>query len=299
MACQASLLVNVHGHVAVDLSVVEDAVSGGAAGVVAQGGMFVVQAQAAGEGEVAKAVFGLPVCRQAVGGDGEVAAEGELPGVPGDGVVGVGGVAVLLDQGADSHVAERHRRVHVVVLVEAEEAAEPCQRRFLKAPCHEVLRQPVFPLALRQGEIVEWQEVLVERHVVVQKLEGGDAAERHYIVDVERRGEAVGEQEAAVEAGVVVVDAVGLDVAVGVSALVEVADKQRVAEAEGRGWCPIGLETSGVLAFAARLATVVFIGVEAIGAVGLADDGESEVFVGLPVGGDGCAVGVGSAILGL
>ena len=152
------------------------------------------------------------------------------------------------------------------MLVEAEQAAYPRQGSGVKTAGHKILREAIFAFALSESEEILRQEILVKSHVVVQQLKRGDAAHRHLVGDVERGCKAVGDEEAAVEARVVVCNLPRSYRAVRIAALIEVADEEGVGESEIRRCHPVGFESACILAFAAGLLAVVSVGEEAVGA---------------------------------
>ena len=214
------------------------------------------------------------------------------------------------NQIVDSIFEESHRGLHPHVAHEAECPRKPAVNPIVARANHHVLGQGVLGAGLRQREIGEGQEILIEHHLVVEVLVARDAAERA-APQIGPHGEAVAEGRAAVGAGVVVGDPsrrggilprqgfVGgtSGESIGVTALPQIAESERVVDAQSVPHGPLHAEASAArplpIAFVAR----EVVGVKPVAATVMGGDGHPHVGRDPEVGGGPHPPGVAAAVL--
>ena len=161
------------------------------------------------------------------------------------------------------------------MLVESECPSQPVYR-FVAVPFdNDVLRNGMFLTDLRHGEVGEREEVLVERHVVVDILVAGHSG-HHYIVVFPTYGQSVHYRVPAVEAGVVVVDFTCVGRFVSISPLTYERKACHVFQCQTFIRFPTQFERGPKVVFLVAFFTVVHVGEESVGmiAIDVASDAE-------------------------
>ena len=155
-----------------------DGVAGVGFAVIIQCGVFVFQSQSGIKSERPHTVGGLVVECRAEGAVHEVATEQKLSRIPRNRVGGKRHIAMRFNQLADALVFESNRRYHIVMPVESKSAHQPAIGSVSLGARNQIFGEGMLFTLLCEREIGLCGEVLVERHIVVEVLIRGDAAER-------------------------------------------------------------------------------------------------------------------------
>ena len=148
--------------------------------------------------------------------------------------------------------------------VEAENASKPAEFLVLVAFYQQVAGHCMLFFLLSEGEIWQWKEILVKRHIVVDILVACHSGEQEFLV-LPFNCQSVEKGIAAVETRVVVVDFTGAYKFVGVSALAHYRHACRIQHCQSFFRNPFQFKRCphGIL-FVAFL-TVICIGEESVG----------------------------------
>ena len=161
--------------------VFNNAVAGVACAAIIERGVFIIKTQAGKEFEITKFEGALVIGCNAIVPECEIAAEYKIARVPLNAVVGDVTVVVPLNELCDSIVKECDGGVHIAGLEKSESSGEPTVLFAHIAFGYEILGDGMLFLCLCKGEIGGGEEILVERHVVVDILVACDARKTHIV----------------------------------------------------------------------------------------------------------------------
>ena len=270
MVGQASGVVDIHLHVAVRggvggnrhhaRGIVVDGVGCVAEAAVAHRDVFVIKAQGGGQLPAPRPQARFMVDGRSARGHREVGVEGKRVLVPAYRVMRIDLIAVRLDQMAYAVLLECHGSRHIEMTVESIYARKPGITVLpYRATEHQVLRDGVLRLFLRDREVRVRQEVLVKGHVVVKELERTDRREFQSMRQAGVDRQAVGQQAPAIEARVVVVDLPARHTFIRVSALTQQRARQGVDQSDVGRYYPVYLITEGAVDLDVGLTLVVLV----------------------------------------
>ena len=164
--------------------------------VVTQPGALVIGADAGREPPTAQREAGFVVERRAVRGHAEIGIKRQFLRIHRVDQIGAD-VGVFEDQLLDARPLEMHRGVHRPVAVKSERPEQPAVAASVARAEDHVLGDGMLPPGLFEREIAQGQEILIEDHLVVGVLVGGDRRDGEFFGVVAHR-ETVADRRAAV-----------------------------------------------------------------------------------------------------
>ncbi len=185
------------------------------------------------------------------------------------------GINIRFNQAFDAGIFEVDRRRHIATTIKAE-----CTAKILVAALitlyDKILRKRPFMALLRQRKVVLWQEILIERHVVIDILKPCNRRNR-YIVSKPAHRQSVDNRRSTIKASVIIVYLTGFIRCIGIAALTGHRGPRAVFQHKRLRRTPRSLHFAKPLTLCVNLLAVIQIAEESIGSIVGADNGQTEL----------------------